>query len=125
MEPRPAGARSEHLFRDARRVIPGGVNSPVRAFGAVGGTPRFMARGEGAFLEDVDGVRYLDYVQSWGALLFGHARREIVAAAVEAAGRGTSFGAPTENEVRLAEEIVLDVPGVDMVRLVSSGTEAA
>ena len=97
----------------------------MRAFGAVGGTPRFMARGEGAFLEDVDGVRYLDYVQSWGALLFGHARREIVAAAVEAAGRGTSFGAPTENEVRLAEEIVLDVPGVDMVRLVSSGTEAA
>src|SRR5205807_1921577 len=85
----------------------------------------FIARGEGAFLEDVDGRRYLDYVQSWGALLFGHARKEIVAAAVEAALRGTSFGAPTEGEVRLAEAIVTAVPSIEMVRLVSSGTEAA
>jgi len=117
--------RSAELFSRAVKVIPGGVNSPVRAFGGVGGSPRFIARGEGAFLEDVDGRRYLDYVQSWGALLFGHARREIVAAAVEAARRGTSFGAPTEGEVRLAEAIVTAVPSIEMVRLVSSGTEAA
>jgi glutamate-1-semialdehyde 2,1-aminomutase len=117
--------RSEELFEQAMRVIPGGVNSPVRAFGAVGGTPRFVARGEGAFIEDVDGRRYLDYVQSWGALLFGHARQELVDAAVDAARKGTSFGAPTESEIRLAERIVEMVPGVDMVRLVSSGTEAA
>src|SRR5438309_2209524 len=81
--------RSAELFSRAVKVIPGGVNSPVRAFGGVGGSPRFIARGEGAFLEDADGRRYLDYVQSWGALLFGHARKEIVAAAVEAARRGT------------------------------------
>ena len=127
----PATARigamdgSEELFRRAEAVIPGGVNSPVRAFRAVGGTPRFVARGEGAYVEDVDGRRYVDYVQSWGALLFGHARAEIVEAAVAAAGRGTSFGAPTEAEVRLAELIVQMVPSIEMVRLVSSGTEAA
>jgi glutamate-1-semialdehyde 2,1-aminomutase len=118
-------SRSDDLFGRASRVTPGGVNSPVRAFGAVGGSPPFVARGEGAYLEDVDGNRYVDYVQSWGALLFGHAREEIVAAAVEAAGRGTSFGAPTEAEVSLAEEVVKAVPSVEMVRLVSSGTEAA
>ena len=101
------------------------MNSPVRAFGAVGGIPPFMSRGEGAFLEDADGRRYLDLVQSWGALLFGHARAEIVDAAAEAARRGTSFGAPTEDEVELAERVVEMVPGVDMLRLVSSGTEAA
>jgi glutamate-1-semialdehyde 2,1-aminomutase len=117
--------RSEDLFERAQRVTPGGVNSPVRAFRAVGGTPPFVARGEGAWLEDVDGNRYVDYVQSWGALLFGHARREIVAAATEAARRGTSFGAPTEAEVELAEAIVHMVPSVERVRLVSSGTEAA
>jgi glutamate-1-semialdehyde 2,1-aminomutase len=116
--------RSEELFARAVRLIPGGVNSPVRAFGAVGGTPRFVARGWGAYLEDVDGRRYVDYVQSWGALLFGHAREEVVAAAAEAARRGTSFGAPTEAEVRLAEVLVRLVPGLEMVRLVSSGTEA-
>src|SRR5439155_19324898 len=98
--------RSEELFERAARVIPGGVNSPVRAFKAVGGTPPFIALGEGAYMEDVDGRRYLDYVQSWGALLFGHARAEMVEAAVQAAKKGTSFGAPTENEVRLAEKIV-------------------
>jgi glutamate-1-semialdehyde 2,1-aminomutase len=117
--------RSEELFQRARRVIPGGVNSPVRAFGAVGGTPRFVVRGEGAYLVDADGNRYVDLVQSWGALLFGHARPEIVDAAREAASRGTTFGAPTELEVEMAERIVAAVPSVEMVRLVSSGTEAA
>jgi glutamate-1-semialdehyde 2,1-aminomutase len=117
--------RSEELFQRARRVIPGGVNSPVRAFGAVGGTPRFVGRGEGAYLVDADGRRYVDLVQSWGALLFGHARPEIVEAARAAASRGTTFGAPTELEVELAERIVAAVPSVEMVRLVSSGTEAA
>jgi glutamate-1-semialdehyde 2,1-aminomutase len=117
--------RSEELFERAGRVIPGGVNSPVRAFGAVGGTPRFAVRGEGAYLVDADGRRYVDLVQSWGALLFGHARPEIVEAARAAASRGTSFGAPTELEVELAERIVAAVPSVEMVRLVSSGTEAA
>jgi len=117
--------RSEELFQRARRVIPGGVNSPVRALGAVGGTPRFVGRGEGAYLVDADGRRYVDLVQSWGALLFGHARREIVEAARAAASRGTTFGAPTELEVELAERIVAAVPSIEMVRLVSSGTEAA
>jgi glutamate-1-semialdehyde 2,1-aminomutase len=116
--------RSEELFERARKVTPGGVNSPVRAFRAVGGTPRFMVEGRGAWVEDADGRRYVDYVQSWGALLFGHARAEIVDAAVGAVRRGTSFGAPTELEVRLAERIVGMVPSVEEVRLVSSGTEA-
>jgi glutamate-1-semialdehyde 2,1-aminomutase len=116
--------RSEELFAQAGQVIPGGVNSPVRGFGGVGGTPLFIARGEGAYLVDADGGRYLDYVQSWGAKLFGHARAEIVAAATEAARRGTSFGAPTEPEVRLAEILAEAVAGIEMVRLVSSGTEA-
>jgi len=115
---------SDELFARASRVIPGGVDSPVRAFGAVGGIPRFADHGEGAFLTDVDGVSYVDYVQSWGALLFGHARAEIVEAATAAAARGTSFGAPTSLEVELAERIVGAVPAIDMVRLVSSGTEA-
>jgi glutamate-1-semialdehyde 2,1-aminomutase len=118
-------SRSDDLFRDAQSLIPGGVNSPVRAFRGVGGSPRFIARGEGAWIEDVDGGRYVDYVQSWGALLFGHAREEIVRAAQEAARRGTSFGAPTEAEVRLAARITDMVPSIEMVRLVSSGTEAA
>ena len=116
---------SDNLFERARRVIPGGVNSPVRAFGAVGGSPRFAVRGEGAYVFDADGNRYVDLVQSWGALLFGHARPEIVRAATDAAGLGTSFGAPTALEVELAERIVAAMPGVEQVRLVSSGTEAA
>ncbi|HEX6843962.1 MAG TPA: glutamate-1-semialdehyde 2,1-aminomutase [Actinomycetota bacterium] len=118
-------SRNDELFARARAVIPGGVDSPVRAFGAVGGTPRFYVRGEGAYVWDADGERYVDLVQSWGALLFGHARPEIVEAAVEAAARGTSFGAPTEGEVELAARLVDALPGVDRVRLVSSGTEAA
>lgn len=117
--------RSEELFARALTVIPGGVDSPVRAFGAVGGTPLFYERGEGAYVVDADGNRYVDLVQSWGALLFGHARTEIVEAATEAAAKGTSFGAPTELEVELASRIVDAVPSVDLVRLVSSGTEAA
>jgi glutamate-1-semialdehyde 2,1-aminomutase len=117
--------RSDELFERARRVIPGGVNSPVRAFGAVGGSPRFAVRGEGAYVFDADGNRYVDLVQSWGALLFGHARPEIVEAAEAAAERGTSFGAPTELEVELAERITAAMPAIEQVRLVSSGTEAA
>ena len=116
---------SGDLFKRAREVIPGGVDSPVRAFGAVGGTPIFYERGEGAYIWDPDGNRYIDLVQSWGALLFGHAHPEIVGAAVDAALKGTSFGAPTELELELASRIVAALPGVDMVRFVSSGTEAA
>ncbi|MCU1488860.1 MAG: glutamate-semialdehyde--aminomutase [Acidimicrobiaceae bacterium] len=118
------GPRSARLLAQAREVIPGGVSSPVRAFASVGGEPYFVERALGAYLTDVDGNRYLDYVQSWGASLLGHAHPSVVAAVQQAAGRGTTFGAPTEAEVRLAEEITAAVPGCDMVRLVSSGTEA-
>jgi glutamate-1-semialdehyde 2,1-aminomutase len=114
------------LFQRARRVIPGGVNSPVRAMRAVGvDEPVFMARGAGGWVEDVEGNRYVDWVQSWGPLIFGHADPETVEAVREAALDGTSFGAPTEREVELAQEIVDAVPSVELVRLVSSGTEAA
>jgi glutamate-1-semialdehyde 2,1-aminomutase len=114
------------LVRRARRLIPGGVNSPVRAWGAVGGEePFFAARGEGAYLWDAEGNRYVDWVQSWGPLVFGHADPEVVEAVQEAAADGTTFGAPTEREVELAEEIADAVPSVEKVRLVSSGTEAA
>jgi glutamate-1-semialdehyde 2,1-aminomutase len=114
------------LFRRARKVIPGGVNSPVRAWDAVGvEEPFFAARGEGPYLWDADGNRYVDWVMSWGPLVFGHADPEVVEAVQEAAAEGTTFGAPTEREVALAEEIVDAVPSVEQVRLVSSGTEAA
>lgn len=116
--------RSTELFREASARIPGGVNSPVRAFGAVGGTPRFIARGEGAYIWDVDGNRYLDLIGSWGPLLLGHAYPAVVRAAREAVTRGSSFGAPTEAEVLFAGEIAEAVPSVEMVRLVNSGTEA-
>lgn len=115
---------NDELFDRGRRVIPGGVNSPVRAFGSVGGTPYFVARGEGAHVVDVEGRRYVDYVQSYGASILGHAHPRIVAAVQAAAAEGSTFGAPTEREVQLAEELVARVPGMDMVRLVSSGTEA-
>jgi len=115
---------SESLFERAVEVIPGGVNSPVRAFRSVGGTPYFVARGEGAYVWDVDGHRYLDYVQSYGASIVGHAHPKVVEAIRSAAGEGTSFGAPTRGEVLLAEEICGRVEGCDQVRLVSSGTEA-
>lgn len=117
-------AASERLFAEAQRVIPGGVNSPVRAFRAVGGVPRFIARGEGAWLVDADGNRYLDLVLSWGPLILGHAHPEILSAVTEAARRGTTYGAPTELEVRLAERVVETFPSIQMVRFVSSGTEA-
>jgi len=116
--------RSAELLRRAVERIPGGVNSPVRAFRGVGGSPVFFARGEGAWLWDVDGNRYVDYVGSWGPLLFGHAWEPAVEAVRRAAERGTSFGAPHEGEVLLAEKISALVPSVEMVRLVSSGTEA-
>jgi glutamate-1-semialdehyde 2,1-aminomutase len=117
--------RSE-LYRRALQLIPGGVNSPVRAMRAVGlDEPVFMRRGAGAEIEDVEGNRYVDWVMSWGPLIFGHADPETLAAVVEATEGGTSFGAPTRAEVELAEEIVDAVPSIEMVRLVSSGTEAA
>jgi glutamate-1-semialdehyde 2,1-aminomutase len=115
---------SERLFRAAERVLPGGVNSPVRAFKSVGGIPRFIVRGEGPYLVDADDNRYLDLVLSWGPLILGHAHPEVLAAIVEAAGRGTTYGAPTELEVRLAELVVATFPSLEMVRFVSSGTEA-
>ena len=117
-------ARSAALLAAARRVIPGGVNSPVRAFRAVGGTPRFIARGEGPYIYDADGHRYIDYVLSWGPLILGHAHPAVVAALRMQAERGTSFGAPTEAETELAELIVAALPSIEMVRFVSSGTEA-
>ncbi|HEY7614962.1 MAG TPA: glutamate-1-semialdehyde 2,1-aminomutase [Gemmatimonadales bacterium] len=117
-------AASERLFAASQRLIPGGVNSPVRAFKGVGGTPRFMTRGEGAWLVDADGNRYLDLVLSWGPLILGHAHPEVLEAIVRAAEAGTTFGAPTELELRLAERVVATFPSVDMVRFVSSGTEA-
>jgi glutamate-1-semialdehyde 2,1-aminomutase len=114
------------LYRRALQVIPGGVNSPVRAMRAVGlDEPIFVRRGEGAYLEDEEGRRYVDWVMSWGPLIFGHADSETVEAVVAAAADGTSFGAPTEREVLLAEEIADAVPSIELVRLVSSGTEAA
>ncbi|NHN55314.1 glutamate-1-semialdehyde 2,1-aminomutase [Calidifontibacter sp. DB0510] len=117
-------ARSTALLERARTVIPGGVNSPVRAFRAVGGTPRFMASATGPWLTDVDGNRYVDLICSWGPMILGHAHPQVEAAVREAAGRGFSFGTPSENEVALAEEIVARVEPVEQVRLVSSGTEA-
>ena len=112
------------LFERAQRVIPGGVNSPVRAFRSVGGSPYFVARAEGPYVWDVEGRRYTDFVQSYGAIIAGHAHSVIVEAVREAAGEGTSYGAPTEREVLLAEAICERVPSCEMVRLVSSGTEA-
>ncbi|MEO7726019.1 MAG: glutamate-1-semialdehyde 2,1-aminomutase [Burkholderiales bacterium] len=117
-------SRNDELFNAAQRVIPGGVNSPVRAFRAVGGTPRFFARGSGAQVWDADGKAYIDYVGSWGPLILGHAHPQVIAAVHEAINHGLSFGAPTAAEVELAELLCRRVPGVEQVRLVSSGTEA-
>src|SRR5262245_43576771 len=116
--------RSSELFAEAQRLIPGGVNSPVRAFRGVGGTPRFIDRGAGAWLYDVDGNRYVDYVLSWGPLILGHAHPDVVAAVAEQAARGTSYGAPTELETELARLVNAAMPAVEVVRFVSSGTEA-
>jgi glutamate-1-semialdehyde 2,1-aminomutase len=120
----PTDDASRDLFARALRVTPGGVNSPVRAFGAVGGTPRFMARAEGPFLYDVDGNRYVDLVCSWGPTILGHAHPAVVDAVRRAAGNGLSFGTPSPGEVALAEAIVARVEPVEQVRLVNSGTEA-
>ena len=117
-------SESSNLFAAAQRVIPGGVNSPVRAFRGVGGEPFFVARGQGAHLWDVDGKSYIDYVGSWGPLILGHAAPAVVEAVAAAAARGTSYGAPTGGEVQLAEAITQAYPSIEMVRLVSSGTEA-
>ena len=111
-------------FAQAQQVIPGGVNSPARAYGAVGGGPRFIDRGVGSRLYDIDGREYIDYVCSWGPLILGHAHPRVVSALQEACGKGTSFGAPTQVETELAELIVASVPSIDMVRMVNSGTEA-
>jgi len=117
--------RNEQLFSRAQQTIPGGVNSPVRAFRSVGGTPRFIVRAQGPHFWDADGRRYIDYIGSWGPMIVGHAHPEVVRAVQEAAARGLSYGAPTEAEVEMAEELVRLVPSMQQVRLVSSGTEAA
>jgi glutamate-1-semialdehyde 2,1-aminomutase len=116
---------SEKLFAAASRILPGGVDSPVRAFKAVGGTPLFIARARGARIEDADGHTYIDYVMSWGPLIHGHAPKALLKALVQAAARGTSFGAPTELETRLAQRVAMLMPSMERVRFVSSGTEAA
>ncbi len=116
---------NSELFERAQRVIPGGVNSPVRAFRAVGGTPRFIARASGAYMFDVEGQRYIDYIGSWGPMILGHGHPAVLEAVQRAAAEGFSFGAPTEREIELVEEILAVIPGIDQLRLVSSGTEAA
>ena len=121
----PNTDRNEQLFERARRVIPGGVNSPVRAFRAVGGTPRFVQRAQGAYFWDAAGRRHIDYIGSWGPMILGHGHPAVVEAVQRAVQEGFSFGAPTEREIELAEAIVQAMPGLEMVRLVSSGTEAA
>jgi glutamate-1-semialdehyde 2,1-aminomutase len=120
----PDTDRNLQLFQRAQKVIPGGVNSPVRAFKAVGGTPRFVSRAQGAHFWDANGKRYIDYIGSWGPMILGHGHPAVVEAVQKAILEGFSFGAPTEREVELAEEILSLVPSMDMVRLVSSGTEA-
>ncbi len=117
-------SRNDQLFEQSRKCIPGGVNSPVRAFRSVGGTPRFFTKGQGSRVWDADGKSYLDYVGSWGPLILGHADADVVRAVQEAASLGLSFGAPTEMELVMAEKLVAMLPSIEMVRLVSSGTEA-
>ena len=116
--------RSEQLFERAQLSIPGGVNSPVRAFKAVGGTPRFIEKADGPYIYDVDGKRYIDYVQSWGPMVLGHNNNKIREAVIHAAASGLSFGAPTEAEILMAEKVREIVPSMEMVRMVNSGTEA-
>ncbi|WP_338416092.1 glutamate-1-semialdehyde 2,1-aminomutase [uncultured Sphaerotilus sp.] len=116
---------NDQLFERARKVIPGGVNSPVRAFRAVGGTPRFIARAQGPYMWDAEGKRFIDYIGSWGPMILGHGHPAVLSAVQQAATEGFSFGAPTEREIELAEEILSLVPSCEQIRLVSSGTEAA
>src|SRR5579872_5124437 len=120
----PKRVASEGMFIRANQVFPGGVNSPVRAFKAVGGTPVFIHSGVGPYINDVDGNRYIDFVGSWGALILGHADPDVVAAVVHAAANGTTFGAPTAREVELGELIRFMMPALEKMRFVSSGTEA-
>ncbi|MEK7323855.1 MAG: aminotransferase class III-fold pyridoxal phosphate-dependent enzyme, partial [Chloroflexota bacterium] len=117
-------SRSRQLFAEAQTLLPGGVDSPVRAFRAVGGQPLFIERGEGAYLYDVDGNRFVDYVLSWGPLILGHAHPQVVAAIAYAASRGASYGAPSPLELELAKLIQQFMPGIEMIRFVNSGTEA-
>ena len=117
-------SRSVKLFQKANNLIPGGVNSPVRAFKSVGGTPPFIKKANGAFIWDEDGNKYIDYIGSWGPMILGHAHPDVIKAIQETAENGTSFGAPTKKEITLAEMIVDRVPGCEMLRLVNSGTEA-
>src|SRR6478736_5334643 len=117
--------KSEKLFAAAARILPGGVDSPVRAFKSVGAAPLFISRAKGAHLEDVDGHTYIDYVMSWGPLIHGHAPKGLLKALAAAAAKGTSFGAPTELETRLAQRVATLMPSMERVRFVSSGTEAA
>src|SRR3954469_4772725 len=116
--------KSKNLFERAQRSIPGGVNSPVRAFKSVGGTPVFMTKAKGAYLYDADGNKYIDYIASWGPMILGHAHEPVVQAIQEYAAYSTSYGAPTELEIKMAELIISMVPNVDLIRMVSSGTEA-
>src|SRR5688500_11732186 len=117
-------SKSKELFDRAQRSIPGGVNSPVRAFSHVGGTPLFISKAEGAYLFDADGNRYIDMIGSWGPMLLGHAYPAITKAVQEAAALSTSYGAPTEQEIRMAEMVCSKAPNVDLIRMVNSGTEA-
>ena len=121
---KPSTTRSSELYQRACKVLPGGVNSPVRAMRAIGRDPIFIASGQGATITDVDGNEYVDWVSSWGPLILGHAHPDVLKAIADAAGRGTSFGAPTEGEVELAAEVVERIPSVEMLRMTSSGTEA-
>ena len=116
--------KSSDAFARATDVIPGGVNSPARAFGAVGGTPVFVDHAEGAYIFDLDGNRYIDYIGSWGPMILGHAHPKVLKAVQEAAVKGTSFGAPTEAETEIAKRIIAAVPSIEKVRFVNSGTEA-
>src|SRR6266581_8452775 len=117
-------SRSHELYQEAERLLPGGVNSPVRALRGVGGSPVFISAAQGPYLYDVDGNRYLDYVQSWGPMILGHAHPKVVEAVVQASKRGFSFGAPTQAENELARLVIDSVPSLEMVRFVNSGTEA-
>src|SRR5271154_3032117 len=124
MVTKKGGRKSEALFARAQKVMVGGVSSPVRAFKAVGGTPIFVSRGKGSHIWSADGDRYIDYVCSWGPLIAGHSPPKVIAAVSSALRRGTSFGAPCEDELKLAEKVCASVPSVERVRFVSSGTEA-
>ena len=124
MSSKPKNKNSKHLFNEAQRHIPGGVNSPVRAFGAVGGTPLFFERANGAFMFDADGNRYIDYVLSWGPMLLGHGHKDVLQAIRNQLDKAMTFGTPTDLEVKLANKICSIVPGMEMIRMVNSGTEA-